>query len=82
MSQSNRCRWLSVAPLPGVERRGRGTLGSGSLAVGISNSLPSGSRFIQGSDPFSGLLPRFDQGKSAGGGGGGGRSSRCWPKEQ
>ena len=69
MSQSNRCRRLSVAPLAGVERRGSGTLGSGSLAVGISNSLPSGSRFIQGSHPFSGLLPQFDQGKSSGGGG-------------
>ena len=69
MSQSNRCRRLSVAPLAGVERRGRGTLGSGSLLVGISNSLPSGSHFIQGSHPFSGLLPRLDQGQSSGGGG-------------
>ena len=69
MSQSNRCMRLSVAPLADVERRGRGTLGSGSLAVGISNSLPSGSRFIQGSHPFSGLLPRLDQGQSSGGGG-------------
>ena len=35
MSQSDRCRRLSVAPLAGVERQGRGSLGSGSLAVGI-----------------------------------------------
>ena len=47
MSQSNRCRRLSVAPLAGVERRGRGTLGSGSLAVGISDSLLSGSHLIR-----------------------------------
>ena len=67
MSQSNRCRRLSVAPLAGVERRGRGSLGSGSLAVGISNSLPSGSRFIQGTHPFSGVLSQFDQGQSSGG---------------
>ena len=32
--ESNRDRRLSVAPLAGVERRGRGTLGSGGLAVG------------------------------------------------
>ena len=32
--ESNRFRRLSVAPLAGVERRGRGTLGSGGLAVG------------------------------------------------
>ena len=67
MSQSNHCRRLSVAPLAGVERRGRGSLGSGSLAVGISNSLPSGSRFIQGTHPFSGILSQFDQGQSSGG---------------
>ena len=32
--ESNRYRRLSVAPLAGVERRGRGTLGNGGLAVG------------------------------------------------
>ena len=47
MSQSNRCRRLSVAPLAGVERRGRGTLGNGGLAVGIPDSLPLGSHLIQ-----------------------------------
>ena len=67
MSRSNRCRRLSVAPLAGVQRRGRGALGSGSLAVGISHSLPSGSRFIQGTHPFSGVLSQFDQGQSSGG---------------
>ena len=65
MSQSNRCRRLSVAPLAGVERRGRGTLGIGGLAVGIPDSLPSGSHLIQGSHPFSGLLSQLDQGQSS-----------------
>ena len=55
MSLSNRGRRLSVAPLVGVERQGRGSLGSGSLAVGISYSLPSDSRFIQGTHPLPGL---------------------------
>ena len=32
--ESNRYRRLSFAPLAGVERRGRGTLGSGGLVVG------------------------------------------------
>ena len=67
MSRSNRCRRLSVVPLAGVERQGRGALGSGSLAVGISHSLPSGFRFIQGTHPFSGVLSQFDQGQSSGG---------------
>ena len=66
MSQSNRCRRLSVAPLAGVERRGRGTLGSGGLAVGIPDSLPSGSHLIQGSHPFAVLFPQLDQGQSSG----------------
>ena len=60
MSQSNRCMRLSVAPLAGVERQGRGTLGSGSFAVGIPDSLPSGSHLIQGSHPFAGLLSQLD----------------------
>ena len=77
MSQSNCCRWLSVAPLAGVERRGRGTLGSGGPAVGISNSLPSGSHLIQGSHPFSGLLFQLDQGQSSGGRGSGFTGQGC-----
>ena len=48
MSLSGFSRRLSVAPLAGVERQGRGSLGSGSLAVGIPHSLPFGSHFIQG----------------------------------
>ena len=38
--ESNRYRQLSVAPLAGVERRGRGTLGSGGLAVGGGYQIP------------------------------------------
>ena len=60
-------RRLSVAPLAGVERQGRGSLGSGSLAVGISHSLPSGSHLIQGTHPFSSLLPQLHQGQGFGG---------------
>ena len=68
MSLSNRGRRLSVAPLAGVERQGRGSLGSGSLAVGISYSLPSDSRFIQGTHPLPGLQSRFHPGQGLGGG--------------
>ena len=57
--ESNRFRRLSVAPLTGVERRGRGTLGSGGLAVGIPDSLPLGSHLIQGSHPFTGVCLQF-----------------------
>ena len=35
--------------------------------MGISDSLLSGSHLIQGSHPFSGLLPRLDQGQGSGG---------------
>ena len=67
MSLSNRGRRLSVAPLAGVERQGRRSLGSGSLAVGISDSLPSDSYFIQGTHPLSGLQSRFHPRQSLGG---------------
>ena len=77
MSQSNRYRRLSVAPLAAVERRGRGTLGSGGLAVGIPDSLPLGSHLIQGSHPFTGLFPQFDQGQSSGGRGSGSAEQGC-----
>ena len=60
-------RRLSVAPLAGVERQGRGSLGSGSLAVGISHSLPSGSHLIHGTHPLSSLLPQLHQGQGFGG---------------
>ena len=62
-------RRLSVAPLAGVERQGRRSMGSGSLAVGISYSLLSGSRFIQGTDPLPVLQSRFHPGQGFGEGG-------------
>ena len=77
MSQSNRNRRLSVAPLAGVERQGRGTLGSGGLAVGIPDSLPLGSHLIQGSHPFAGVCPQFHQGQSSGGRGSGSAEQGC-----
>ena len=61
------CRRLSVAPLAGVERQGCGSLCSGSLAVGISHSLPSDFYVIQGTHPFSSLLPQLHQGQGFGG---------------
>ena len=67
MSLHSRSRRLSVAPLAGVERQGRRSLGGGGLAVGIPYSLPSDSYFIQGTHPLSGLQPRFHQGQSLGG---------------
>ena len=77
MSQSNRNRRLSVALLAGVERRGRGTLGSGGLAVGIPDSLPLGSHLIQGSHRFTGVCPQFHQGQSSGGRGSGSAGQGC-----
>ena len=68
MSLPSRGRRLSVAPLAGVERQGRESLGSGGLAVGILHSLPLGPYFIQGTHPLSGLLSQFHQGQSVGGG--------------
>ena len=77
MSQSNRNRRLSVTPLAGVERRGRGTLGSGGLAVGIPDSLPLDSHLIQGSHPFAGVCSQFHQGQGSGGGGSGSAEQGC-----
>ena len=74
---TNRYRRLSVAPLAGVERRGRGTLGSGGLAVGIPDSLPWGSHLIQGSHSFTGVCPQFHQGQSSGGRGSGCAEQGC-----
>ena len=75
--RSNRYRRLSVAPLAGVERRGRGTLGSGGLAVGIPDSLPLGSHLIQGSHPYTGVCLQFHQGQSSGGRGSGSADQGC-----
>ena len=67
---SNRFRRLSVAPLAGVERRGRGTLGSGGLAVGDTR-FPS-----VGLPPYPGIL-QFQQGQSSGGRGSGSAEQGC-----
>ena len=67
MSLSNCGRWLSVAPLAGVEQQGRGPLGSGCLAVGMSYSLPSDSRFVQRTYPLPSLQSRFHPGQGSGG---------------
>ena len=69
MSLPSCSRWLSGAPLAGVERQGRGALGSGGLAVGIPYSLSSDTHYIQGTHPFSGVQSRFHQGQGLGGGG-------------
>ena len=67
----------SFIPLAGVERRGRGTLSSGGLAVGIPDSLPLGSHLILGSHPFTGVCPQFHQGQSSGGRGSGSAEQGC-----
>ena len=61
--ESNHFRRLSVAPLAGVERQGRGTLGSGGLAVGDPR-FPS-----VGLPPYPGItsLHQFHQEQSSGG---------------
>ena len=69
MSQPGYSRRLSVAPLAGVGRQGRGSLGSGGLEVGISHSLPLDTHLIQGTHPLSGVQSRFHQGQGLGGGG-------------
>ena len=63
------CGWrLSVAPLAGVELQGRGSLGSGGLAVGISHSLPFGPHLIRGTHPLPFVQPLVHQGQGLGGG--------------
>ena len=69
MSLSNCGRRLSVAPLAGVERQRRGSLGSGGLAVEISHSLPSGPHLIRGTHPLPFVQPLVHQGQGLGGGG-------------
>ena len=78
MPLSNRCRQLSVAPVAHLERQGRGSLGSGSSAGRIQNSFPEGSRFIQGTHPFSGLLSQLHPGQGLGAGSGVSASERSY----
>ena len=51
-----------------MERQGRGSLGNGVLAVGISHSLPLDFRFIRGTHPLSFVQPHVHTGQSLGGG--------------
>ena len=60
-------RRLSVAPLAGVERQGRGSLGSGGLAVGISHPLPLGPHLIRGTHPLPFVQPHVHPGQVLGG---------------
>ena len=64
MSQSNRCRRLSVAPLAGVERRGRGTLGSGGLAVGYQIPFRRAPTLSKDPIPFLAYCPNSIRGKA------------------
>ena len=69
MSLSGSRRRLSVAPLAGVERQGRGSVGGGGSEVGVLCSLPLGPSTSCGTHPFSALQPHFHQGQSLGEGG-------------
>ena len=66
MSLSGFSRRLSVAPLAGVERQGRGSVGGGGSEVGLSCSLPFGTSTVDGTHPYSVLRPQFHQGPSFG----------------
>ena len=59
-------RRLPVAPLAGVERQGRRSMGSGGSLVGVSCSHPVGTSTNFGTHPFSVLRPQFHQGPSLG----------------
>ena len=69
MSLSGSRRQLSVAPLAGVERQGRGSVGGGGSEVGVQCSLPLGASTSCGAHPFSVLQPHFHQGQGLGEGG-------------
>ena len=69
MSLSGFRRQLSVAPLAGVERQGRGPMGGGGSEVGVQSSLPLGASIGCGAYPFSVLQPHFHQGQGFGEGG-------------
>ena len=70
MSLSNRNRWLFVAPMAHLERRGCGSLGGGGSSGRISHSFPEGSHFIEGAHPSLGLLPQLHPGQGFGAGSG------------
>ena len=61
-NESNRYRWLSVAPLAGVEQRGRGTLGSGGLVVGDTKFPSVGLPLYPGIPSFYRRMPPVPSG--------------------
>ena len=63
ISLSNPDRWLFVPPLAGLEGQGRGSLGGGGAAGGVSFSLP-----VLRTHPHGFVFPFFHQGESSGGG--------------
>ena len=67
--QSSCVRRLSFAPLAGVERQVRGSLGNGVLAIGILHPLPLDFRFIRGTHPLSFVQPHVHTGLNLGRGG-------------
>ena len=78
MSLSGISRWLSVAPLAGVERQGRGSVDGGGSAVELLCAFPvSSSTVVCGTHPFSILWPQFHQEQSLGEGSWGFVKERC-----
>ena len=54
---------MSVAPLAGVERQGRGSLGGGGFALGLQNTLSCGLQAVRGTHPLPVLQSLFHQGQ-------------------
>ena len=69
MSLSTRNRRMSVTPLAGVERQGRGSLGGGGLALGLQDTLSCGLQTVRGTHPLPVLQSLFHQGQGLGVGG-------------
>ena len=67
MSQSNRCRRLSVAPLAGVERRGRGTLAVEVLWWGYQIPFCQAPTLSRDPIPFLAYCPDSIRGKALAG---------------
>ena len=54
---------MSVAPLVGVERQGRGSLGGGGFVLGLQNTLSCGLEAVRGTHPLPVLRSLFHQGQ-------------------
>ena len=61
-------RRLSVPPLAGLEGHGRGTVGGGGAAGGLSHPLPQPTSAVCGAHPYAFLQPLVHQGGCARGG--------------